>query len=128
MYDLRETSHVIPGGVTKQTGMWFFDNPIDWRDGGGYLRCERTIAALKIQADYSITYQSITLDVFPDDDTTATTTELTIGKAAVAYAWAADDLAVGTEGCYVVYIDAAWGKRRVLCDTNLTALYVELLD
>jgi len=128
MFDLHETSHLIPGGKNKQTGMWYFDNPLNWRDGGAYLRCERTITTLKTQSGHSITYSTITLNVFPDNDMTQDTYELTIGKAAIAYAWAPDLAAVGTNGVYVVYIDAAWGIRRVLCNTNMTALYVELLD
>ena len=124
MFDLHETSHNITGGATKQAGMWFFDNSADYRDGGAYLRCERTVTALVLAADFGLTYQSITLDVFPDDDLTADTEELTIAKQAVSYAWAHDS----GEGVYVVYSDGAWANKRVLIDHTMAGLYTELND
>lgn len=124
MFELKATSHGITGGSGSQACLWFFDNPADWRDGGAYMRVNRTVTQLITQSGHSITYNSITLDVFPDDDMTADTEEVTISKIAVAYAWAHDS----GDACYVVYADGAWGMRRVLCDITLVNLYVELLD
>src|SRR5512137_2980176 len=65
------------------TDMFFFDNPVDSRDGGARMRFNAEIEDIVDIADLDHGSESITLDVFPNNDDTETTYELTLSKASI---------------------------------------------
>jgi len=99
--------------------MFFFDNPADSRDGGARMRLNLDLEDITDMADSPHGSESVTLDVFPNNDDTQTTTELTLQKAAIAYFCERDD-----DTCWLTYIDMGWEKQRVLVDETGIALWL----
>lgn len=100
--------------------MRFFDNPVDSRDGGARLKAYTTIANVIGFADFPHGSETITLDVFTDNDNTLATYELTLAKATIAYCYPADE---AWDTMWVVYVDAGWNIQRVLVNEGAFVLW-----
>ncbi len=105
--------------------MYFFDNPADSRDGGlRMVITDETIDSIKTYADMDHGSESITLDVFTDNDPTQATYELTLAKSTIAYVY--DYPTAGLGYTWVVYADMGWNVLRILVSAQYDTLWHEL--
>jgi hypothetical protein len=102
--------------------MFYFDNPADSRDGGAHMKVDDNLAALNIYADTDHGSEAVTLEYFPDDDTSATPLEITLTKASIAYCYPVA-FQKSHNYCYLVYVDAGWNKNRILVSHSWIILY-----
>ena len=104
--------------------MWFYDNPVDTRDGGSRMKLDTTVANIMTIADFDVGSTSVTFDIFPENDNTQTPVSTTIPKAAISCAYAADSDGNDT---WVEYIEDGWDFKRVLVDEDVLFAWLELL-
>jgi len=104
--------------------MFFFDNPANVKDGGARLKItDESIASIIAYADTDHGSDSITLDVFPENNPLLATYELTLRKENIAYIYPVG----GTTGAsWLVYADMAWNMIRVLVNKDYGDLWLEL--
>ena len=94
----------------------FFDNPANRRDGGAWMKtCDKGIYSIVNAADTDIGSVAVTFDVYEDNDPANTTSELTIGKVAIAYVYPYGHN-TNSEYCWVLYADDGWRMNRILVD------------
>jgi hypothetical protein len=105
--------------------MFFFDNPADSRCGGAHMKIDTTLAGLLNAADSDFGDNVVTLDVYPDNDSTQTTTEVTLQKIAISYCkpFGNDQSNALT---WVYYIDAGWDIKKILVNHSWIPLYSKL--
>jgi hypothetical protein len=105
--------------------MRFFDNPADSRCGGARMKIDTTLAGLINAADSDYGDNVVTLDVYPDNDTSQATTEITLQKISISYCipYRNDQSNALT---WVVYIDAGWNMQKILVNHSWIPLYVLL--
>jgi hypothetical protein len=120
MYEITENADGDPT-------MRFFDNPANSRDGGARMVItDETIGSIIAYADTTLAHNTYTLDVFPNNDPTETTYELTISKASIAYLW--DHGASDSSYTWLVYALDGWDMAKVLVDKAYSALWQDLLE
>jgi hypothetical protein len=107
--------------------MRFFDNPADSRCGGARMKIDTTLAGLISAADSDYGDNTVTLDMYPDNDTTQATTEITLQKLAISYCkpFGNDQSNALT---WVYYIDAGWDIQKILVNHSWIPLWVLLED
>lgn len=106
--------------------MRFFDDPANSRDGGAWMKIwDEAIENITNAGDTDIGSNSVTFDVFEDNDPTLTTTALTLVKSAIAYCYP-----YGHNGnnryTWVIYADAGWNMIRILVDHEYMSVYLLL--
>lgn len=104
----------------------FFDNPANSRDGGAWMTItDQAVINVINAADTDIDTNSVTFNVFEDNDPTLPTSEITLAKAAIAYCYP-----LGHNGnsnyMWVVYADAGFDMIRILVDHNFSDVYLLL--
>ncbi len=104
--------------------MYYFDNPNDSRDGGARMRLDTTIAEIITASDLDYGSKYVTLNYFPNADTSEATKEISLQKSNIAYAWSHWD---EDNYCYLVYVDAGWNEIRIVVDYPLADLLAALL-
>jgi len=100
----------------------FFDNPNDTRDGGNRMKIDTTIAAVYILADTDYGDESVTLDYYPDDDSTQATKEITLIKKNVSYFFPYRNDQTNALS-WVIYCEDAWNVKRILVNHSWIPLY-----
>jgi hypothetical protein len=115
---IRETN----GGL--DTTMYYFINPDDHRDNGDYMVLNETLDALKIYMDSTPTHNSVTLDIFPDNDITQTAVSTEIPTDCIALA--VGDTITATHS-WVVYISEGFKVKQVLVDHLLIGILAQTL-
>jgi hypothetical protein len=121
MFELRE-------GIGGDPQMLFFDNPADSRCGGAKMRtdvAQATVTNIINEADDAPATASVTVDVYPDNDLTATTVSRVFPKAAVAYCYPYGNVQSHAKSWMVIAEDG-WNMRRVLVNHSWIPLNVLL--
>jgi hypothetical protein len=105
--------------------MFFYDNPADVKDSGARMTItDETIASIIAYADLDHGSESVTLSVFPDNDITATPTDITLPKACIAYLW--EHLETSGDYTWLVYANDGWEMKKVIVDEDYSTLWNRL--
>ncbi len=99
--------------------LYYFDNPMDYRDSGHFMTLDMTVAEIIAQMDTALAHHSITLDMFPNNDHTKTpvSTEISVAD----FAFAVTDSHDATHS-WVVYTESGWNIKAVLVDHVLAGI------
>jgi hypothetical protein len=112
---LRETSE------TLRTSLYYFDNPLDYRDNSHYMVVGKPIfdvgqtTGLISAMDVTPTHTHMSLSIFPDMDHSKSPVATVINIENFSFAVAVTDAHSATQS-YVWYVDSAW--RIVRCRVN----------
>jgi len=99
--------------------LYYFDNPFDSRDRGNYMVIDKTVAEVITQMDTALSHASMTLSVYPKNDSSLTPVDVEIGVAYFSYAVV--DTASATRS-WVTYVESGWDTKTVLVNNTLAAL------
>jgi hypothetical protein len=110
---------IIPRANGAISTLYYFDNPLDYRDRGNYMILPLTVAELITQMDTALGHASITLDMYTNNDPTQVTVATTIAVGNFAYAVA--DVNDSTRS-WVTYAEAGWDIKTVLVNHTLAAM------
>jgi hypothetical protein len=119
MFEIKASPH--SGKLT----LLYFDNISDVRDGGNRMLVTGSVAGIKLASDTDYGAEVVTLDYYPDDDTTQSTKSITLVKKNISYCY-----------CYlfdqtnalswVVYCEDGWNMKRILVNHSWIPLYSKL--
>jgi hypothetical protein len=106
--------------------MRFFDNHSNSRDGGAWMKIwDTALSNITDAADTDIGSKDVTFNKFIDNDPTLATTEITIGKAAIAYCYPYNHDG-NSAYTWILYSDGGWDMIRILVSHDYTAVYMLL--
>jgi hypothetical protein len=98
----------------------FFDNKLDRREKWSVIHADISVAELVAASDTAFESTMITLPIHKNNDPDAATVDTTMPVTAIAYA---DDYNPRVSNhCWVVYYNAAFKRREVLCNMNIKQL------
>lgn len=103
----------------KTCSLYYFDNPYDHRDSGSYMVINEDLEDLIEYIDLPLTHNSLTLNVYEDNQPDGDTEEIEISVANFAYAtfYLGDPMR-----SWVTYSEAGWGLKTVLVDEFLLTI------
>lgn len=116
-----EITEAYDGNAT----MFYFDNPSDIKDGGARLRTDYTVASLIAQADTDYGAENVTLDYYPNADSTESTVSIIIPKEDIAYCYPYGNVQSHALS-WVVYALKGWGMKKILVNHSWIPLIVLL--
>ena len=108
--------------IIERTGvstLYYFDNPFDERDRGNYMILALTRAQLITQMDTALGHNSITLNVYTNNNPLLATVATTIAVGNFAYAVVDTNNATRS---WVTYTDVGWDIKTVLVNHTLAAM------
>ncbi len=112
-----DTTLAIPTAWFK-----FFDNHLDRRERWSYIKAILAVSEIITAADTAANSNMVTLPIHRQNNPDKATVDTTLPISCIAYV---DDYNQDDEHCWVVYYNAAFKRREVLC--NYTMTQVELL-
>jgi hypothetical protein len=107
--------------------MIFYDNPANVKDAGARMRIDTTLAGLLNGADSDHGSESVTLDYYPDNDTSVATKEITLSKADIAYCYPFGNQQSNALS-WVIYSSKGWNMERILVNHSWIPLYSNYLE
>jgi hypothetical protein len=110
---------IIPRAGGLISTLYYFDNPLDYRDRGNYMILIMTRAQLITQMDTALGHASITLNMYTDNKPSLGTVATTIAVGNFAYAVADENDATRS---WVTYTEAGWDIKTVLVNHTLAAM------
>ena len=99
--------------------LYYFDNPFDERDSGHYMVVNLSRASLITQMDTALGHNSITLNVYTNNNPLLATVATTIAVGNFAYAVVDTNNATRS---WVTYTDVGWDIKTVLVNHTLAAM------
>jgi hypothetical protein len=119
-------SDIIEGGDTTLAvpTSWFkfFDNYLDRRERWSYIKANIAVSTIITAADTAAFSNMVTLPIHRQNNPAKATVDTTVPISCIAYV---DDYNQDDEHCWIVYYNAAFKRREVLCNYSMTE--VELL-
>ena len=100
----------------------YFDNPADERCGGAWMKIDTTLTGIFNAADSDYGTDVVTFDMFPDNDLTATTSEITLQKVAISYCIPYGNVQ-SSAYTWIVYVDAGWNMQKILVNHSWIPVY-----
>ncbi len=107
------------------TGSWmyYFDNPLDVKCSGAYLKSVNSVAELIHRADHTPDHENgVVLPVYEDNDITKTITARWVPMATISRAYPYDITDSGGAYTWVVYVLDGWDIQKVLCNGTFDSL------
>jgi len=142
----RVNSHLCPAGnkyllnnrgmfemhdISSGSWMYYFDNPLDVKCSGAYLRSVNSVELLVERADYAPLHENaVVLPVFEDNDITKDVTNRYVPMFTISRAFPYDITDSTGPYTWVVYILDGWDIQKVLCSGTFDAFvaYVGATD
>ena len=101
------------------SSLFYFDNPFDHRDSGHYMVLDYPVDDLIHEINTALTHGYLTLDVYPNNDPTLATTEITFNVAYFAYAVIDENSATRS---WVTYAETGWDTKTILVEHTPAAI------
>ena len=115
MFDI----HELPDGAW----MYYFDNPLDVKCGGAYLKSTNTVAELIARADYTPDHENgVLIPHYIDNVLTNDVENYYVPMAYISRAWPYDIRDSSAAYTWIVYAYEGWDLRKVLCQGSFDSL------